>query len=190
MRVPRRRLREGRDGALGGRRCARPCSLHRQRGAPISGSSCSPDFCRAFWGTGGATEKSAPPSGMRARRADPRRFCARLQQLRAAQRSCAAGKTPQKSAGLRTTTLHSVAWAAGGARGLYMRECVLVAVEVPFSSTFSAAAGATELLRGWKVAQKLALLALSDVGERGIGSRGHALAVGPSLCEGKGDCVL
>jgi len=25
-----------------------------QRGAPILGSSCSPDFCRAFWGTGGA----------------------------------------------------------------------------------------------------------------------------------------
>jgi hypothetical protein len=30
--------------------------------------------------------------------------------------------------------------------------CVLVAVEMPFSSTFSAAAGATELLRGYKVA--------------------------------------
>ena len=29
--------------------------------------------------------------------------------------------------------------------------CVLVAVEMPFSSTFSAASGATELLRGWKV---------------------------------------
>ena len=64
-----------------------------------------------------------------------------------------------------------------------LRECVRLAVEVPFSSTFSAAAGATELLRGWKVAQKLALLALSDVGERGIGSRGHALAVGPSHCD-------
>ena len=115
--------------------------------------------------------------------APPCRFLARLQQLRAAQPSCAAGSTPQKSAGLRTTTLHSVAWAAGGARGLYMRECVLVAVEVPFSSTFSAAAGATELLRGWKVAQKLALLALSEVGGRGIGSRGHALAVGPSHCD-------
>ena len=51
--------------ALGGRRCARPCSLHRQLGAPILGSSCSPDFCRAFWGTGGATEKSARPWGMR-----------------------------------------------------------------------------------------------------------------------------
>ena len=33
-------------------------------------------------------------------------------------------------------------------------------VEMPFSSTFSAAAGATELLRGWKVAQKIALHAL------------------------------
>ena len=95
VRVPRRRLREGRDGALGGRRCARPCSLHRQRGAPISGSSCSPDFCRAFWGTGGATEKSARPWRMRAHRADPRRFCARLLQMRAAQRR--AGITPQKS---------------------------------------------------------------------------------------------
>ena len=52
---------------------------------------------------------------MRARGADPCRFCARWQQLRAAQRS-AAGKTPQKSAGLRTTTLHSVAYAAGGLR--------------------------------------------------------------------------
>jgi hypothetical protein len=29
-----------------------------------------------------------------------------------------------------------------------VRACVLVAVEMPFSSTFSAAAGATELLRG------------------------------------------
>jgi hypothetical protein len=108
------------------------------------------------------------------------RFRARLPQPRAAQRSCAAGKNPQKSPGLRTTTLHRVAWAAGGLRRLCMRAFVLVAVEVPFSSTFSAAAVATELLRGWKVAQKLALLALSDVGERGIGSRGHALAVGPS----------
>jgi len=114
--VPRTPLREGRDGSLGGRRCARPCSLHRQLGAPILGSSCSPDFCRAFWGTGGATEKSARPWRMFARRADPRPFCARLLQLRAAQRSCAAGKAPQKSAGLRTTTWHSVAWAAGGER--------------------------------------------------------------------------
>ena len=128
MRVPRRPLREGRDGALGGRRCARPCSLHRQRGAPILGSSWSPDFSRAFWGTGGATENSARPWRMFARRADPCPCCARLQQLRAAQRSCAAGSTPQKSAGLRTTTLHSVAWAAGGARGLCTRACVQLTV--------------------------------------------------------------
>ena len=52
-----------------------------------------------------------------------------------------------------------------------------------FSSTFSAAAGATELLRGWKVAPKIALFALSNVAERGIGSRGHALAMGPSHCD-------
>ena len=127
---------EGRDGALRGRRCARPCSLHRQWGAPILGSSCSPDFSRAFWGTGGATEKSARPWGMRARRADPRPFCARLQQLRAAQRSCAAGSTPQKSAGLRTTTLHSVAYAAGGMRGLCMRACVLVPWKCHFRARF------------------------------------------------------
>ena len=50
----------------------------------------------------------------------------------------------------------------------------------PFSSTFSAAAGATELLRGWKVAPKIALFALSNVAERGIDSRGHALVMGPS----------
>jgi len=56
----------------------------------------------------------------------------------------------------------------------------LVAVEMPFSSTFSAAAGAAELLRGRKVAQNLELLALSNVAEMGIGSRGHALAMGPS----------
>ena len=61
--------------------------------------------------------------------------------------------------------------------------CVLVAVEMPFSSTFSAAAGATELLRGLKVAPKIALFALSNVAERGIGSRGHALAMGPSHCD-------
>ena len=61
--------------------------------------------------------------------------------------------------------------------------CVLVAVEMPLSSTFSAAAGATELLRGYKVAQKISLLAFSNVAEQGIGSRGHALAVGPSHCD-------
>jgi hypothetical protein len=148
------------------RRCASPGRLRRSW-------SRSPDFCRAFWGFGGATEKSARPWRMRARGAAPCRFCALLQQLRAAQRSCAAGKTPQKSAGLRTTTLHSVAYAAGGMRGLCMRACVLVPWKMPFSSTFSAAAGVTELLRGWDVAQRLARLALSNVAERGIGSRGR-----------------
>ena len=39
------------------------------------------------------------------------------------------------------------------------------------------------LLRGWKVAPKVALFALSNVAERGIGSRGHASAVGPSHCD-------
>ena len=53
----------------------------------------------------------------------------------------------------------------------------------PFSSTFFAAADATELLRGWKVAQTIALFALSDVAERGIGGRGHALAMGPWHCD-------
>jgi len=44
------------------------------------------------------------------------------------------------------------------------------ALEMPFSSTFSAAAGVTELLRGWDVAQRLhsGALAVED-----------ALAVGP-----------
>ena len=68
--------------------------------------------------------------------APPCRFLARLQQLRAAQPSCAAGSTPQKSAGLRTTTLHSVAWAAGGARGLCMRACVLVPGNAIFEHVF------------------------------------------------------
>ena len=58
--------------------------------------------------------------------------------------------------------------------GRCLAYCVLVAVEMPFSSTFSAAAGATELL---------ALLAFYNVAEQGIGSRGHALAVGPSHCD-------
>jgi hypothetical protein len=53
--------------------------------------------------------------------AQPCRFLARLPQQRAAQRSCAAGKNPQKSSGLHTTTLHRVAWAAGGARGEGMK---------------------------------------------------------------------
>ena len=64
-----------------------------------------------------------------------------------------------------------------------VRQGPLVAVELLFSSTFSAAAGDTELMRGWKVAQKIALLALSNVAERGIDSRGHALAMGPSHCD-------
>jgi hypothetical protein len=60
----------------------------------------------------------------------------------------------------------------------------LVAVELLFSSTFSAAAGATEPMRGWKVAQKIAImLALSNVAKRGIDSRGHALVMGPSHCD-------
>ena len=49
------------------------------------------------------------------------------------------------------------------------------AVEMSLSSTFSTAVGATELMRGWNVAEKLARLALSNVAERGIGSRGHTL---------------
>ena len=51
--------------------------------------------------------------------------------------------------------------------------------EVPFSSTFSAAAGATEQLRGWKVAQKLALLAVSDVGERALAAEDMRWLWGP-----------
>ena len=43
------------------------------------------------------------------------------------------------------------------------------AVEMSLSSTFSTAVGATELMRGWNVAEKLARLALSNVAERGIG---------------------
>jgi len=50
---------------------------------------------------------------------------------------------------------------------------------MPFSSTFSADTGVTELLRGWDVAQRLARLALSNVAERGIGSRGR---VGCGAC--------
>ncbi len=50
-----------------------------------------------------------------------------------------------------------------------VRACVLVAAEIPFSSTLPAAAVAT-LLRGWKLAQVLALLSLSNVPGRGIGS--------------------
>ena len=44
--------------------------------------------------------------------------------------------------------------------------------DMPLSSTFSAAADATELMRSWKVDKQIALLALSNVAERGIGSRG------------------
>jgi hypothetical protein len=44
----------GRDDALVGRHCACPCSLHRQRRAPILGSPCSPHFSGAFSRTGGA----------------------------------------------------------------------------------------------------------------------------------------
>jgi hypothetical protein len=39
------------------------------------------------------------------------------------------------------------------------------------------------VVRGLKVAQKLALLVPPNVAERGIGSRGHALAMGPSHCD-------
>ena len=61
-----------------------------------------------------------------------------------------------------------------------MRACVLVAVEMPFSSTFSAAGGDTELMWGWKVAEKIALLVFSNVADRGIDILRHVLAMGPS----------
>jgi hypothetical protein len=46
--------------------------------------------------------------------------------------------------------------------------CVRVAVEMPFSSTLAAAAGATERLQGCTVARKIALLALSIFAHRGV----------------------
>ena len=49
--------------------------------------------------------------------------------------------------------------------------CVRVAVEMPFSSTLAAAAGATERLRGCTVARKISLLALSIFAHRGVGRR-------------------
>ena len=52
-----------------------------------------------------------------------------------------------------------------------MLACVQVAVEMPFSSTLAAAAGATERLRGCTVARKISLLALSIFAHRGVGRR-------------------
>jgi len=49
--------------------------------------------------------------------------------------------------------------------------CVQVAVEMPFSSTLAAAAGATERLRGCTVARKISLLVLSIFAHRGVGRR-------------------
>ena len=49
--------------------------------------------------------------------------------------------------------------------------CVQVAVEMPFSSTLAAAAGATERLRGCTVARKIAQLVLSIFAHRGVGRR-------------------
>jgi hypothetical protein len=43
--------------------------------------------------------------------------------------------------------------------------CVLVVLEMPFNSTFSATAGATELMRDWEVAQKIALIVFSNVAD-------------------------
>ncbi len=64
--------------------------------------------------------------------------------------------------------------------------CEQFAVEMPFSSTLTAAAGATERLRGCTLSRKIALLALSIYVHRGVGRRRLALALGPSHC----DCVL
>ena len=52
-----------------------------------------------------------------------------------------------------------------------MLACVQVAVEMPFSSTLAAAAGATERLRGCTVARKISLLGLSIFAHRGVGRR-------------------
>jgi len=52
-----------------------------------------------------------------------------------------------------------------------MLACVQVAVEMPFSSTLAAAAGATERLRGCTVARKISLLVLSIFAHRGVGRR-------------------
>jgi hypothetical protein len=103
--------------ALWGLRVACPCSLHRQRGE------------RRSWAC--LVALIAMP------------FRARLPQPRATQRRCAAAKKCPKSRCLRTTTLQSVAQAADGMRGLCMRECVLVVLKKPFSSTFPAAAVVT-----------------------------------------------
>jgi len=58
---------------------------------------------------------------------------------------------------------------------MYLSLSVLVAVEivteVPFASRFSAAAGATELLLGWKVAQKIAQLAFPSNGRPPLSRR-------------------
>ena len=90
------------------------------------------------------------------------------------------GKIPQNCP---TCALHFAHCGMGGrwhAWALHACSCMCArAVEMPFSITFSAAVGVAERLRGWDVAQKLARLALSNVAERGIDSRGHALAVGP-----------
>jgi hypothetical protein len=69
----------------------------------------------------------------------------------AAQRSCAAEKNPQKCAHY---NFAQCGFAAGGMSGLCMRECVLVAMEMRFSSTFSAAAGVTGAAAGLESSSK------------------------------------
>ena len=126
------------------RRCASPGRLRRSW-------SRSPDFCRAFWGFGGATEKSARPWRMRARGAAPCRFCALLQQLRAALRG---RENPSKIG-----RLAHYNFAQCGIRGRWhawaLHACMCArALEMPFSSTGSRASGI--------VRQKLVRLLLEE----------------------------
>jgi hypothetical protein len=67
---------------------------------------------------------------------------------------------------------------------------------MPFSSTFSTAARATELLRGWKVANNIALIAFSHTAERGMAAEDMRWLWGPrtviigSNSQGNCDYVL
>ena len=143
--------------------CAAPCPRTSERSPVKFGRRCA-QWCKLPWRP---RDFASPAFGARFR------CCGG--------RVCALDRTKCQASGWLAFGPRKCGWL----RALTPRvcACVLVAVEMPFSSTFSAAAGATELLRGYKVAQKISLLAFSNVAEQGIGSRGHALAVGPSHCD-------
>jgi hypothetical protein len=155
------------------------CSAALQ--APGAGGSGSPAACAMRAPAASPMEGTAPllrgPRRAAVRVGHPRRDAVTQAVFPAVSPRGSAGAARARPAGRQRA--RGACWRAfccgmwGCLRSLTKRmlACVQVAVEMPFSSTLAAAAGATERLRGCTVARKISLLALSIFAHRGVGRR-------------------